>query len=222
MPDVRVLSLPLNPAAIKKNQGFDYIEPSVAVRILDHAFGKDAWSFEIVNQWTNDIGDYNILFNVHGRLTVYFPVADGSGILNLVPRTRDYIATTTFRNIVTASSQGKKLSEIQHADLGKKDAGDSIWKATTTDCFKKCASQFGVALELYGKDATAKAFSFTFTLSQQAKLKDLEERGLKTEALKDELARMAGLGLSFDDVHPYNFDEFYNYADARLPKKTAE
>lgn len=222
MPDVRVLSLPLNPTAIKQNQGFDYIEPSVAVRILDHAFGKDRWSFEIINQWTDAIGDYDIMFNVHGRLTVYFEALDASELRILVPRTRDYIATTTFRNIISGAGQGKLLSEIKHADLGKKDAAGNIWKSTTTDCFKKCASQFGVALELYGKDATAKAFSFTFTLSQQNKLKELEERGLKTDALKDELARMAGLGLSFDDVHPYNFDEFYNYADARLPKKTTE
>jgi len=215
MPDIRNLSLPLNPAAIKKNQGFDYIEPSVAVRILDQAFGKDCWAFEVVNMWSDPIANYDILFNVHGRLTVYFGPES-------IPRVRDYIATTTFRSIISADGNKKPLSEIQHVDLSKKDAAGNIWKSTTTDCFKKCASQFGVALELYGKDALVKPFEFTFYASQQAKLQDLAERGLKTEAQKDELARVAGLGLSFDDINPYNFDEFYEFADARLPKKVAE
>lgn len=226
MPDIRVLNLPLNKAVIKTLPGdekLSYIEPTTAVRILDLAFGKAGWSFEVIDKWTTEIPGYDIIFNVHGRLKV---TIDSTQV------TRDYIGSTSMRmsgtgkdangrylpdpnNLPGYDEKGEwvKTSAMLPGHFTKKNM-ENLWKSTVTDCFKKCAAQIGVAQEMYGKTGDERIFDFKLSPKQLATLDTLKKNGL--EGKEDTIVRWAGLGWSKVDLHPFNFDEFCEKASEYL------
>jgi len=211
MSDIRLLNLPLNKDVVKtQNFGgrrFDYVEASTVGRILNATMEK--WDFTIIDKESETIGDFDVIFTVHGRLTCT-ERNPANGELSV--STKEYIASSSLRG---SSLYGDKkrpgineraLSELVPQDFQPK-AVENIWKATTTDCLKKCASQFGVAVELYGDDVNKPVFKFTFTEKQLGQLKGFRDKGMNDDDV-NYVVRSANLGRGLHDIHDYNVEAF--------------
>lgn len=211
MGDIRLLNLPLSKEVVKTqkagNRSFDYVEASTVGRILNATMEK--WDFIIVSKETETIADFDMIFTVHGRLicTQKNPV---NGDLTI--STKEYIASTSLRSSSLLGQdkrtgiRSRALSELTPADFQMK-AVENIWKATATDCLKKCASQFGVAAELYGSDVNKAIFNFSFTEKQKAALKGLRDNGMTDDDV-NYVVRSANLGRGLHDIHDYNVEQF--------------
>jgi hypothetical protein len=235
MSDRRVLNLPLNKKLVKSQRRggkeFSYIEASAVSRILDAAYG-DEWSFHILDKWKDEIGDYDVVYNVHGSLTVVTTDSTGKPTLET---TREYLASSSLRDAILLSaanprwsgyketrkleSEGVKFSELlpQHYQTG---ATANVWKATATDCLKKCASQFGVASELYGENSDGSLFKEIFTEDQVAKMKRMADALSGTEI--EALIREADIGRTKGALHMFNVDDLLEAAMPIVENKEKE
>ncbi|MHA2265764.1 MAG: hypothetical protein ACXAEN_25520 [Candidatus Thorarchaeota archaeon] len=230
--DKRVLYLPINPKLIKKQKRgkkeFSYVEASTVSRLLDAAFG-DHWSFRIKERWQDLIGDYDILFNVHGALEI---VEGGS-----LSAVREYLASSSLRDAalrsdanpylkwvgqgkpMTVEREGKLLSECLPSDF-QTNSTSNIWKSTATDCLKKCASQFGIAAELYGEDTEGSLFKEIFTDAQKGQISEL---GTKlSEEEKVHIVRSEGLGRNKKALHVFNVDHYIKAAREYITDRDKE
>lgn len=102
---------------------WDYVTGAYVEKVLNYVFGW-LWDFEIVSQ---EVVAKQVI--TLGRLTV----KDGKG--NSIVKMQNGRADIKYR----------KGSE-EPLDLG------NDYKASATDCLKKCASKFGIASDIYGKN----------------------------------------------------------------------
>lgn len=110
---------------VKQREGsfgmvFDYVEPGYVISKLNAAFGG-AWSFETELVATETLKGGHII--VKGRLTVGQTVREQFG-----------------------SAQLKMTKEEPRRVVG--EVGDSV-KMAASDALKKCASLYGLALDVY-------------------------------------------------------------------------
>jgi hypothetical protein len=139
-PEVRrVLEAPFNPDQIRKDvkrhtDGWEmtYVEAHDVIERLNAAFSS-AWDFVIVN--TQVCGPQVV---VHGRLSVGYWMKDPAGAWH-----RAVIVKEQFGSCFL------KMKGNVYVDIG------SDYKAAATDAMKKCATQFGIALQLYSRDESA-------------------------------------------------------------------
>ncbi len=125
-----VLTRPFDPAQIKQREGrggkmLDYLETHAVITRLNEAF-NGAWSFEAVEYKTME-GE----IIVKGRLTAVFICKEQFG------------SNEIHRHKGQAGEKGAPVS-----------IGDDL-KAAASDALKKCATLFGVGLELYEKKGQA-------------------------------------------------------------------
>ena len=184
MPDPRILNFPLNKNLVKTQERgkkkFYYTDASTVIALLNEAFGNH-WSFEIVKTWTDRIDDLDIIFNVHGRLTI--TTDRGTTV-------REYIASTSLKDACYYSKsfdggpppKTKTISETPFTAI-QPGSLENVWKGVVTDCIKKCASTIGVAAELYTGNADEPLIERSFSEKQTkelAKLKAAIDAGADT------------------------------------------
>lgn len=117
---------------IKQRQGaggrsFDYVEAGYVKDLLNKTF--NSWSFTIVDK---QVGNTQIW--VQGRLTVQVPVTQPDG-------------TIQFVEIVKEQFGGASIKKSR-TDGTPIDIGNDL-KAAASDALKKCASEWGVASDIY-------------------------------------------------------------------------
>ena len=101
---------------------WDYVSGSYVRKCLNLMFGWD-WSFEVVNSQV--LGGQVIVL---GKLTCN---TNGRSIVKMQYGKKDIM---------------NKKGSTEPLDLG------NDFKAATTDCLKKCASEIGIAGDIYGKE----------------------------------------------------------------------
>lgn len=142
-----VITRPISESLIKVKPGKganSYISGSTVIDHLNEAFGY-LWTFESLEQWIQQSEDkFNPKYDkepqpqgpvahVKGRLTAFLPQEDGT-ILTI-----------------------KKEQYGSKTVIGGQSDQESVFKAAATDAMKKCASLFGIGLELY-RDEDEQAF----------------------------------------------------------------
>lgn len=144
---IGVLEAKLNPSWIKqRTQGsatLSYIGGHTVIRLLNKAFNYQ-WSFEIV---TEEIIE-----------SLPKPMYDGWG------KNRKAVMENGVHKLEAQPPVAKVLGRLTVPGLGIKEQygskvliggateQESAFKAASTDSLKKCASLFGIGLELYGDD----------------------------------------------------------------------
>ena len=137
-----IITAPIPADLIKQKPGkaaADYISGSTVTDYLNQAFGY-LWTFEVTKAWVEQgVAKFNPKYDkepvpqgpvahVQGRLTIYLEGQDGG----MFPITKEQF--------------GSK------AVIGGQMDQEHIFKSAGTDALKKCASLFGIGLELYRDD----------------------------------------------------------------------
>ena len=114
---------------------WEYVTGVYVEKVLNYVFGW-LWDFEIIHQ---EVISKQVI--TLGRLTV----KDGKG--NSIVKMQNGRADIKYKT--TTVDQGgmrKKIPTDDPLDLG------NDYKASATDCLKKCASKFGIASDVYGRE----------------------------------------------------------------------
>src|SRR5574341_1870515 len=122
----RIVLADTPPEFIKKRQGrggkeFTYVEGGYVVAKLNEAFSPVGWEFEVLEEKVVENSGKVSEVWVRGRLTV------------------------------VDHKNGYRVSKTQYGTHQHHDGnfiGDTL-KSASTDCLKKCASYFGIALDVY-------------------------------------------------------------------------
>ena len=197
----------LNPAIIQhdKYKGFDFITVNEVVRMLNEIYGG-RWSFEIVEQWTQEILDLDILFHVQGRLTI-----DGFG-------TREQLGCASFRDhCLQKSGKSKKLEELEVSDVIPTNF-DMCFKTAVSDCLKKLASYYGIAQELYGGKEEGLLMTEELTADQQSKMDQIKSH-LGSEGFE---GMLDAWGAENGRLTSMNFNSFLIHARAVVAAEKAD
>jgi hypothetical protein len=213
-----VITRPIPETLIKQKPGKGgnhYITGQTVIDHLNEAFGY-LWSFEALEQWVEksepkfnpkydkEPQPQGPVAHVRGRLTVMIPQPDGT----LFPLMKEQYGSKTV--------------------IGAQSDQESIFKAAGTDAMKKCASLFGIGLELY-RDEDEQAF-FDEINYEDPWTDEAQEEHKESLAYIKEFMRINELdaeGLApyldqfsegqFDDfafIVPENIEAFVSYLDA--------
>lgn len=130
---IRILVRPFPQEALKSRQGgggkmFTYIEGHTAIHRLNEATGNN-WSFEIINM------PPMILMGENKQ------------------KKQQFLVTVHGRLFIPELGSRDDVG-VQMITL---DGGEDLYKGAVRDCLKRCASNFGMALELYGEHYEAPA-----------------------------------------------------------------
>jgi len=133
-----------------RDKDLAYIEGHEVIARLNEIQNND-WEFHILDHEIIE----NVIF-VRGRLTIAGVSREQYGVKPISFITKDKFVSVKNEDPVkdkgSKKKRGPKKRVKQHIRIIE-DIGSDM-KAATTDCLKKCASLFGVALHLYGKDET--------------------------------------------------------------------
>lgn len=173
-----ITQLPTNPEWIKerrsRGQTFSYVSGDVVIRILNKAF-RNRWSFEIketriVNSSPQKQKDSNILIEQN-------PVVQVLGRM-------------------TVPGWGVREQWGAQPIVGGQDVQEHAFKSASTDAMKKCASLFGVTLDLYGQQGMSELMisvedylrddEKTFDKVKEQILQKSKEKELKAELEKED------------------------------------
>jgi hypothetical protein len=138
---ITVLEAKLNPSLIKErkqgNTTLSYIGGHTVIRLLNKAF-KYQWSFEIVSEE---------IVPSQPKVNKYKP--------NDPPEAQPPVAKVLGR--LTVPGYGVKEQYGSKVLIGGATEQEAAFKSASTDALKKCATLFGIGLELYGDDEDAPA-----------------------------------------------------------------
>lgn len=133
-----VLEEKLNPKWVKqRTQGkttLSYIGGHTVIRLLNKAFNYQ-WSFEIVSE---EIVQSIPKFNKYAK--------EGQEKFEDQPPVAKVLGRLTVPGLGVKEQYGSKVL------IGGASEQESAFKSASTDALKKCASLFGIGLELYGDD----------------------------------------------------------------------
>lgn len=202
-----ITQLPTNPEWIKerrnRGQTFSYVSGDVVIRILNKAF-RNRWSFEIketriVNSSPQKQKDSNILIEQN-------PVVQVLGRM-------------------TIPGWGVREQWGAQPIVGGQDVQEHAFKSASTDAMKKCASLFGVTLDLYGQQGMSELMisvedylrddEKTFDKVKEQILAKSREKELKAELEKEDTMEEEVAGPA---VVPYEEEK----AVAEKPTKPVE
>lgn len=160
---------------------WNYVTGTYVKKVLNIMFGWD-WSFKVVeHKFDLDIGQAYVL----GELTVN---SDGRSVTKMQFGRVDI----KFKNdwIKKTDPQTGKVTTVKVPTKNPLDLGNDL-KAATTDALKKCASELGIASDVYAPNEFKE-----IKISQDTNSLDNEE---KLERIKD-LINIEGIRLTEDDI----------------------
>lgn len=123
---LRVIQTPTNPEWIKMKNGLSYISGDTVTRLLNKAF-LYRWSFEVVETRV-----------VQSQAKKNETSTQGSVV--------------QVHGRLTVPGWGVREQWGSQPLVGGSDVQEHAFKSAATDAMKKCASLFGIALDLYGKE----------------------------------------------------------------------
>jgi hypothetical protein len=126
------------------NTTLTYIGGHTVIRLLNEAFNYQ-WSFEIV---TEEIVESvpKPMFEGWGKNRKAVLNPDGSQKMEPQPPVAKVLGRLTVPGLGVKEQYGSKVL------IGGATEQESAFKSASTDAMKKCASLFGIGLELYGED----------------------------------------------------------------------
>lgn len=225
---VAVLTRPLDKRLVKQREGhngkmLDYVEWAAVARILNEAFNYD-WSFEVRGWEIVDVPPVPVIrYNKKTRRRE--PVLDDDG--NQLMEPQPPILQVQGRLVAGGQFKDQFGSVVL---FGKSELWADAFKAAASDCLKKCASLFGIALELYSEelppleheddvvdDATNE--DDDWDPEEVARLRELMEAlGIEdNDGLNQYVEEFSGGTLtSYLDIGPENLAAFNDYLDEVL------
>jgi hypothetical protein len=142
------LEAKLNPQWIKQRQQggatLSYIGGHTVIRLLNKAFNYQ-WSFEIVSEEVKQSVP-KASFDGWGKNRKPKLDAQGNQIFEAQPPVAKVLGRLTVPGVGVKEQYGSKVL------IGGATEQESAFKSASTDALKKCASLFGIGLELYGDD----------------------------------------------------------------------
>ena len=145
---VKVINAKLDPAWIKtKKQGkadLSYIGGHTVIRLLNKAFNMQ-WSFEIISEEVVPSLPKPV-FDGWGNQRKPRLDAQGNQVMEAQPPVVKIYGRLTVPGVGVREQYGSQVL------VGGATEQESGFKAAATDALKKCASLFGIGLELYGED----------------------------------------------------------------------
>lgn len=146
----KVLKEKLKPEWIKKRkQGsteLSYIGGNTVIQLLNAAFNYQ-WSFEIVKEEVvESIGKPVTSWDNQARKKVPVMNPDGTPKREAQPPYLKVLGRLTVPGLGVREQFGSKIF------IGGATEQESAFKSASTDALKKCASLFGIGLELYGDE----------------------------------------------------------------------
>jgi hypothetical protein len=143
-----VIDAKLNPQWIKQRQQggatLSYIGGHTVIRLLNKAFGLQ-WSFEIVTEEVKE-SQPKPMWDGWGKNRKPVLNQDGSQRMEAQPPVAKVLGRLTVPGLGVKEQYGSKVL------IGGATEQESAFKSASTDALKKCASLFGIGLELYGDD----------------------------------------------------------------------
>lgn len=140
----------------KGGQTWDYVTGTYVKKVLNYVFAWN-WDFNIVQHGVE--GD---IVWVLGRLTVRVPMGQSN-----------------FQSIVKEQFGRAEVKKLKTG--GNVDFGNDL-KAASTDALKKCASELGIASDVYGKEE----FKEIETASAEVETKTVKPQSDDGQPIKDE------------------------------------
>jgi hypothetical protein len=144
----QVLEAKLNPSWIKQRQQggttLSYIGGHTVIRLLNKAFDYQ-WSFEIVTEEVKQSVPKPV-YDGWGKNRKPKLDGDGNQIFEPQPPVAKVLGRLTVPGVGVKEQYGSKVL------IGGATEQESAFKSASTDALKKCASLFGIGLELYGDD----------------------------------------------------------------------
>lgn len=144
----KVLEAKLNPQWIKQRQQggttLSYIGGHTVIRLLNKAFNYQ-WSFEIVSEEVKESVP-KAVYDGWGKNRKPRVDASGNQIFEAQPPVAKVLGRLTVPGLGVKEQYGSKVL------IGGATEQESAFKAASTDALKKCASLFGIGLELYGDE----------------------------------------------------------------------
>ena len=172
---MRTQKTPKNAIKTRKGKGgrtYDYVSHAWVTMQLNEAF-QWRWSFEVLEQIIVPNLEQPQEVVVKGQLTVHAPEGDWTKVqfggadveyLNCPKCKNDY---NKKRNCNRCNGTGKSTEMLSLADN---------LKSASSDCLKKCASLFGIAIDLYGGDDLPQAQGEQTPQQQKSKTKDNDNK----------------------------------------------
>jgi hypothetical protein len=144
----KTLEAKLNDSWIKQRQQgtatLSYIGGHTVIRLLNKAFNYQ-WSFEIVTEEVKQSVP-KPMWDGWGKNRKPVLNQDGSQRMEPQPPVAKVLGRLTVPGVGVKEQYGSKVL------IGGATEQESAFKSASTDALKKCASLFGIGLELYGDD----------------------------------------------------------------------
>ena len=210
------LSAPIDPSLLKSRemgkQKLTYVSQNTVVDLLNKAFNY-MWSFVIDEQWMEpgvpEIKKENkqypftekntdmskVKIDAYGNRYIEIPVAP-------VAWTRGRLKVPFVQEDGTVIWIEKSACGAQAMIGNQAVQSTNAYKGSQSDCLKKCASLFGIALELY-RDETEEAYFQTIRENYLPDVWTPENQEKFSEHYNKLLGIMESYGWSFDDIEYY-------------------
>jgi hypothetical protein len=144
----KVIEAKLNPQWIKQRQQggatLSYIGGHTVIRLLNKAFNYQ-WSFEVLSEEVKESLP-KPAFDGWGKNRKPVMNPDGTQKMEPQPPVAKVLGRLTVPGLGYKDQWGSKVL------IGGATEQESAFKSASTDALKKCASLFGIGLELYGED----------------------------------------------------------------------
>lgn len=145
---VKVLTSKIPESSKKQRQQggttLTYIGGHTVIRLLNEAFNYQ-WSFEVVSEEVVP-SQPKPMFDGWGKNRKAVVNPDGTQKMEPQPPVAKVLGRLTVPGLGVKEQYGSKVL------IGGATEQESAFKAASTDALKKCASLFGIGLELYGED----------------------------------------------------------------------
>lgn len=140
------------------NTTLTYIGGHTVIRLLNEAFNYQ-WSFEVVTEQVVE-SQPKPMWEGWGKNRKPVKKPDGTQAMEPQPPVAKVLGRLTVPGLGVKEQYGSKVL------IGGATEQESAFKAASTDALKKCASLFGIGLELYGEDE----FNFDVEAEAQAQV----------------------------------------------------
>jgi len=176
---------------------WEYVTGTYVKKALNYLFGW-LWDFEIMNQGNVEVGGKIIQVWVQGRLTIK-------------QKTKSGIETV----MVKTQYGGADVKYLKNNPKVPIDFANDL-KAASTDALKKCASEIGIANDVYGKEEFREIEQATTTEKTQEAKQEVDF----LSKLKELLAKHKRSNET--EVEAYNRITGYNIKSLNIKQSTAQ
>jgi len=230
---IKIIETPIDPKLIKVREEeswsngkktkkqFKYISQATVINILNSAFGYE-WSFETPHAFVQEAQPTKEM-TWSDREKKYVPVLDENG----KPKLKEEPGYVVVCGRLTVPGLGVKEQWGSCVLLGGASVQQDAFKAAASDALKKCATLFGIAIELYDDAPEEDADTWTPKNIQKysearAKLSELKTKfgiGPNENTKLNPMVRsfLGRENATWENILPSNIENFVAYLEKQLP-----